>query len=202
MATRPIGRPREFDHDAVLDAAVELFWCRGYRGTSTRDLEKALSLRPSSLYNAFGSKRGLFDAALDRYQEMTTRALLDPLERTESGLQAVGDFFVALAGWVARDDRGGCMVVNLMAEDGGQTPEFTERSRAYRERVRQALRDCLVRAADAGEIDATDPDGRADLLLGLVLGLNVAARGGAARAEVTRLLEAAKGLVRSWQLAS
>ncbi len=61
-----MGRPRQFDTDAVLSAARAAFVRNGYRGTSIDDLLRATGLQRASLYSAFGSKRGLFIAALDR----------------------------------------------------------------------------------------------------------------------------------------
>ncbi|MPZ63501.1 MAG: hypothetical protein GEU93_19895, partial [Propionibacteriales bacterium] len=71
------------------------------------------------------------------------------------------------------------MVINLMAEDGGDNHVITRRTRRYRERVRQALRTALGRAAELGEIDDAAVNERADLLFGMVLALNMAVRGGA-----------------------
>ena len=62
-----MGRTATYDRDAVLKAAMELFWARGYHTTSLKDLERALDMRPGSIYAAFGSKEALFRAALDRY---------------------------------------------------------------------------------------------------------------------------------------
>ncbi len=109
------GRPRTFDEADVLDRAVELFWISGYRNTTTRELETALGISQSSIYNAFGSKQGLMAAALDRYESMTATALLEPLESGEHGLDAIATFFDSLAQWVTGDGRGGCMIINLMA---------------------------------------------------------------------------------------
>ena len=198
MATTA-GRPRAFDAGTVLDRAVDLFWKRGYRTTTTRDLEAVLGLSQSSLYNAFGSKHGLFMAALDRYENMTATALLEPLENSDRGLDAIDRFFVALGEWVTKDGRGGCMIINLMAEDGGDSDFVSIRTSAYRRRVRNALRDALGRAADLGETSHEDIGVRADLLFAAVLGLNIAARGGSLRAEVERLAEAARHLIRSWR---
>ena len=61
------GRKRAFDGDAALYTAMELFWRQGYEGTSIADLTQALGINPPSLYAAFGSKRELFEKALDRY---------------------------------------------------------------------------------------------------------------------------------------
>ena len=62
------GRPRAFDMDKALDAALDLFWRKGYEGTSIADLTKAMGINPPSLYAAFGGKETLFHQALDRYE--------------------------------------------------------------------------------------------------------------------------------------
>src|ERR1700691_6125334 len=66
---KKMGRPRGFDEQAVLDAAMRLFWERGYEGTSMADLTKAMNLSPPSIYAAFGDKMALFQAAAKRYAE-------------------------------------------------------------------------------------------------------------------------------------
>ena len=63
----PGGRKRAFDDQVALHTAMELFWRQGYEGTSIADLTQALGINPPSLYAAFGSKRELFEKALDRY---------------------------------------------------------------------------------------------------------------------------------------
>lgn len=212
MTTQPItvrnesprrgrGRPRAFETERVLEAALELFWTEGYRTTTTRTLETALGLSQSSIYNTFGSKKKLLDAALDRYETLTDRALLQPLERATEGLASVDCFFVALARWVTQDGKSGCMLINMMAEDGGSTACVTQRTRRYRERVREGLRQGLGRAASLGEIENDGLDDRADLLVGLVLGLNIAARGRASQDEQSRLLAAVRSQLRSWKVA-
>ena len=194
------GRPRGFDEAEVLDRAVDLFWRSGYRNTTTRDLEAALGISQSSLYNAFGSKQGLMQAALDRYESMTTTALLEPLEQAEHGLDAIGSFFDSLTRWVSGAGRRGCMIINLMAEEGGKDSMVNQRTTAYRNRVRNALHDALRRAVAADEATPGYVELRADLLFGEVLGINIAARGGAATDEVNRLVAGAHHLIDSWRV--
>ncbi len=191
-------RPRTFDEDQVLDQALELFWKRGYQATTTRDLEAELGLSQSSLYNAFGSKQALLHAALDRYEARIDHDLVGPLADAVTGLEAVDAFFVALGHWVTHDGRRGCMVINLMAEDGGATPAIRTRTRRYRHRVRTVLRRSLARACELGQVDADDVDLRADLLMSAVLGLNIAARGGASVAELQRLLAGTRAEIAGW----
>ncbi len=194
------GRPRGFDLDEALDAALELFWSEGYRTTSTRALEARLGVNQSSLYHAFGSKAGLLTAALDRYEHRIDEALVAPLEGSSLGLEAIERFFADLHRWITHDGKRGCLVINLMAEDGGEDALLTRRTRRYRQRVRTALEQALERAASLGEIGTDALPQRAELLFGMVLGLNIAVRGGASRAEVAGLLAGVQQQIAAWRL--
>lgn len=199
-STRQPGRPRKFETANVTDDAVELFWKKGFRATTTRDLQEMLGLGQSSIYNTFGSKRALLDSVLDRYEEMTTNALLQPLRQSTHGLAAIDRFFVSLKRWVTCDDRHGCMLTNIMAEDGGSTESIKRRTRAYRERLRRELQRVLQHASDNGELHKdVDVAASARLLVGLVLGINVAARGDAPDKEISELVAAVKAMVRGWK---
>src|SRR5215210_3872796 len=107
-----MGRPRSFDESAVLDQAVELFWSRGYEGTSMADLEEHLGIGRQSLYNAFGDKQDLFLRALERY---ATRGAAGPEARLTApgaGLAELRAYFDDVLEMVASSsDRRACMVV-------------------------------------------------------------------------------------------
>ena len=79
------GRPREFDIDEALERAMQVFWARGYDGTSLTDLTSAMGITKSSMYAAFGNKEQLFRKAVQRYAEgpasYVTRALREPTAR-------------------------------------------------------------------------------------------------------------------------
>ena len=66
-----MARPREFDEEAVLDAAVQCFWANGYEGASVRELASSMGIAGASLYNAFGDKQALYQRALARYVEQS-----------------------------------------------------------------------------------------------------------------------------------
>ena len=113
---------------------------------------------------------------------------------------AIDRFFSQLGHWVTHEGQRGCTLVNLMAEDGGETDEIRERTRRYRNRVRRAIRSALRRAVKRGETGAEAIDMRVESLMGMVLALNVAARGGAASSEMSRLIGGARYQVESWSV--
>jgi len=194
------GRPRAFDTDRALEQATALFWRRGYRATTTRDLEAAIGVAPSSLYHAFGSKSELLDAALSRYQEQLDRELLGPLRDGPAGLDAVDAFLSALARWLLADDTRGCLIGRMMSEGGAPEPVVVRRLGAYREDLRAALGAALSRAAAAGEVRPEDAGARVSLLVGAVLGLNLAVQAGFGAPEVEEIAAGTRAEVADWRL--
>ena len=73
LTGRPVGRPREFDEEVVLTAAMEAFWRKGFEATSLVDLTKATGLNKASLYRVFGDKHQLFMSALKNYSDIEFR---------------------------------------------------------------------------------------------------------------------------------
>src|SRR6202166_3627556 len=69
IKARALGRPRSFETGKALDAAMKVFWCKGYEGASLSDLTRAMGINRPSLYAAFGDKEALFRKFLDRYAE-------------------------------------------------------------------------------------------------------------------------------------
>lgn len=80
------GRPRNFEPDLVLENAMQLFWSQGYEATSLQDLLLATGLSKSSLYESFGNKQSLFEAAFTRYFDIRARQMRERLEQAESPL--------------------------------------------------------------------------------------------------------------------
>src|ERR1700731_2409737 len=88
-----MARPREFDEQAVLDAATEWFWKNGYEATSVRDLADRMDMTTASLYNAFGDKRALYRLVLDRYASVALRRCADALRGDMPPLRGIELFF-------------------------------------------------------------------------------------------------------------
>ncbi len=148
-----MARPREFDPDDVLDKAVLLFWRKGYEATSVQDLVEELGVNRGTMYNTWGSKHGLFLAALDRYRDRVADRLLGGLERSRDGAASIRKFFDGLiaVATTGRDLRG-CLMTNSAVEVGLRDPEAAARVRSYLEGMEAAFFHALSRAAARGEL--------------------------------------------------
>ena len=170
-------RPRAFDENTALDAAIRRFWADGFAATSMRDLGDAMGLGQASVYNAFGDKRALFAQCLDRYLDNTMRSRIRRLETSLPPRQAIEAFLKEI---VERslESRLGCLLANAALE---VAPHDTAISSVVAERMGELeafFRRCLVAGQQDGSIRRTiDPDDTARLLLTTVMGLRVLARG-------------------------
>lgn len=195
------GRPRTFEESEVLDSAMRVFWDKGFRRATTRDIEAATGLGPSSIANAFGSKKSLLETAMKHYEARAADRLVVPLESAVGGIDAIQTFFSDLVDWVTQDEHRGCLIINMMAENDESMVVVAERAQTYRDRVRAALRSGLQRAATLGEVDENSLEERVHLLFGMVLGINIAARGGAPRDEVDAMHHAVRAQLEHWRSA-
>ncbi|MEQ8834752.1 MAG: TetR/AcrR family transcriptional regulator [Miltoncostaeaceae bacterium] len=194
----PPGRPRTFDTDAALDAAVDVFWRRGYRRTTTRDLESALGLGQSSISSAFGSKVDLADRVFGRYLERLDAGLIAPLRQAPDGLAAIDRFLAGLGEWHAADGGRGCLVGRFAADGAGAEPRLAARLAQHRTALRRALDAALERAARDGEIDGDDRGTHRDLVVAVVLGLNLALQAGYRPGAHAALVRAGRAQVAAW----
>lgn len=172
-----MARPREFDEDAVLDAAVQCFWRRGYEATSVKDLIGVTGITAASLYNAYGDKRQLFRTALDRYVEGSVAARI---ERCESlpPREAIRAFFDEILSR-SLDDREhkGCMLVNSALEMAPNDPEFQKIILGVFRRLEGFFLNCIERGQETGEFSRLMPaQALARHLLGVLIGVRVLAR--------------------------
>jgi AcrR family transcriptional regulator len=177
-APRSAGRPRAFDAQAVVRAARDGFSEHGPELTSIADLERHTGLDRSSLYNAFRSKDALFEAALRSYLEEGIEARLSVLRQPEAGLKTVTTFFVGMAQTLRANPAQaarGCLMVNAVAELGGEDPRTTLAG-TYRDAFRSAFLSALRQAAARGEISRNRLRARSEILASLVMGLFVTAR--------------------------
>jgi AcrR family transcriptional regulator len=181
------GRPISFDKDAALEAAMLLFWERGFEGTSMADLTRAMGLNPSSIYAAFGDKHALFSLAVQRYMDSrgkyATKALEEPT--LEKVIRALFDNTVAflttpghpptcmtLAGTM------GCSVDATPAKD-----LMTE----IRKQNEVAMRKRLLQARKSGELsENVNVDDYTRYLSSILAGLSIQAANGSTKTELKR----------------
>ncbi|MCO6414335.1 MAG: TetR/AcrR family transcriptional regulator [Thiogranum sp.] len=107
------GRPRIFEEEQALDAALGVFWRRGYQGASLAELTQAMGVSKPSLYAAFGNKEQLYLAALERYREQQLTRHAEALAAEPDLEKAMRRFLRSIARMVTAPELpGGCMVVN------------------------------------------------------------------------------------------
>lgn len=195
---RPLGRPREFDGDSVVDAVVQLFWERGYAGTSIGDVVERTGLSKSSLYGAFGTKDALFRLALDRYLADHEAVVGTTLVSGTEGLADI-DAFLDRVGEQAELESPvrGCFIVNTSTEMGGTEPAVVDCGLRHRAFLQQGFEAALSRAAASGEFMADRIESTASVLVTTMIGLAVMMSGGATVDEIRVHIAAAKLLLRS-----
>lgn len=132
-----MGRPRSVADSQLLDAAMQAFWRDGYDGVSTRALEAATGLPASSLYHRFGSKDGLFAAALDHYLARVVDARIRRHLAQDDALAGLRDFFTSV--YRARGPYRACLLANTLAEPAARLPAIAPRVAAGTERLQGAL---------------------------------------------------------------
>ena len=183
------GRPREFDVDAALAAALRVFWSKGYEGASLTELTEAMGIARPSLYAAFGDKKALFRRALDLYEQeklgYISLALSAPTSR-EVAERLLGG---ALDSQTSACEPRGCLgVIGSMAcgseAEGVRAEVITRRASAH-----AALVARMERALAEGDLPAgADPAGLARFLLTIMQGMAVQAGAGATRDELAQVV--------------
>ena len=186
------GRPRGFDTDEALDAAVEVFWRQGYEGTTLDDLTSAMGINRPSLYAAFGNKEETFKQAVARYAEVDMAYVGDALE--EPTARAVAEHYLRsnVRAITTPGKPAGCLSIQGglagSAEDQ-RIVRFLADSRASGE---HRLAERFRRAVAEGDLDADEaPADLAKYLVTVSAGLAVQASAGASRASLQRVAERA-----------
>ncbi len=174
---RCVGRPRSFDDDDVVDRAMEAFWTHGYANTSPAQLAEATGVGKGSLYNAFNSKRELFDRALARYDQQVSELRQDLLSRPgttreciRSALRFIVDFDLA------QPSRRGCLAGNTAVELAGHDPQIAQTIRTMQEHSVAALAARIEQGHRDGDVSpGLDARAFAELLANTLAGLRVMA---------------------------
>ena len=179
------GRPRTFDADKALDAAMHVFWRKGYEGTSLSDLTTAMEISRPSLYAAFGDKEALFRQVLDRYAAGPASYLKAALNAptaygcVELLLMGAVDLLTALG------HPSLCLIAQGTLVCGEETDAIRREVNARRQRGETGLRTRLERAVSEGELPPdTDAAGLTRYFVTVMRGLGISALSGANREEL------------------
>jgi len=187
-----MGRPREFDVDDALQTAMELFWRKGYEGTSLTDLTEGMGITRPSLYGFFGNKEELFLKALDRYDQKQMvffrEALEEPKARTvaERVLKGYADM------QTAECNPNGCLGINGALACSEAAVEIQKCLIEGRRRVEHALAERFERANAEGDLPAgCSPPDLARYIMTVTQGTAVQAASGADRAALYKVIDMA-----------
>jgi AcrR family transcriptional regulator len=182
-----MGRPQTFDTPEVVRAARAVFWERGYEDASLPALEASTGLHRSSLYHAFGSKRGLFDAAVSSYLDEVIRPRLHPLLEPQVAPDAIVDYLCGLRDALTRPGsqaaRSGCLLVNAAGAPIARDRTVADVVARYRSELHAALRAGI--AARLPRLGPAECDTRATVVTALVLAAMTLARIDSAQAGAT-----------------
>ncbi|MFI0486693.1 TetR/AcrR family transcriptional regulator [Actinomadura sp. 9N215] len=192
MAAR--GRPRTFDPDTALRQALDVFWERGYEGTSINDLAQAMGIASASIYACFGSKQDLFRKVMALYGSTSGEPPRRALREEPTARAAIHAMLRATADQITRSDAPHYCMLILAAPTGAVENHAIREFLADRRRgMLDTVRERLARGVADGDLTVA-PDGldaMARYYTTVVQGLSLQARDGADRAELEAVVTCA-----------
>lgn len=183
-------RTKEFEPDEIADAAMRVFWARGYAATSVQDLVEGTGLSRSSLYSTFESKQGLYQQALRRYQAITT-ANVELMASPGSTKDVIRQLLMRIVEDELGDpQRRGCLVANATLELAGHDESVAELVADNFQRLQKALEKLIVRGQQSGEVAVEkNPRALARFFVSTMQGMRVLSKGSPARQRRQCLLD-------------
>ena len=180
-----LGRPREFDMDAALDQAMQVFWRQGYEGASMADLTTAMGINSPSVYAAFGNKHGLFKAVLDHYDK-TRAGFLREVLAAPTAKDAASRFLIGVAERATNPSHPpGSLLVQSGLTCGHAAAKIPEEVARHRAGAELALRERFECSTAAKELPTgAEPPALARYLIAVANGMYVQASSGATRDEL------------------
>lgn len=193
------GRPRAFDPDKALEAAMRLFWEHGYEATSLAMLREAMGLTPPQIYNAFTDKETLFRMALVRYHQTEIAFASEALSAPVSTHEAIRRLLLGAAeSYTAPGKPGGCLFISGALAASPQAQAIADELKTYRKASEAGIAARLVRGQAAGDLAVgVSAEGAAKYLMSVMHGMSIQARDGAS-AEELRVL--ARTALAAWSI--
>lgn len=146
-------RARPYDRETALNAAVHLFWSKGYHATSLKDLEAALQMKPGSIYAAFSSKEALYLAALERFFQASRAAFARDMQDATSPLGAMSNYLLQLARSRSEEPQGqACMLIKTVIDTTATDAAIADRANGYIEEMQADFAAVIDRAKAIGEL--------------------------------------------------
>ena len=187
------GRPREFDREKALAAAMLVFWRKGFLATSMNDLCDAMEIRSPSLYAAFGSKENLYIEAVEHYKRTYEPLLWKCLDGSPTARECMEAVLLQAARGLRKSGKcpGGCMVTLAILDEDVPAPIPSVLRKARRHQF-DMLKGRLQAAQTAGELPASaDLNSLSRFYLGTIQGIAIQARDGATLAELEGMVRIA-----------
>lgn len=187
------GRPRAFDLERALDAAMHLFWEHGYEATSLAMLREAMGLTPPQIYNAFADKETLFRKALERYHQTEIGFALDALSAPVPTREAIRRLLMGAAETYSRPGKpGGCLFISGGLATSPQAQAIADELKTYRKASEAAIAERLEKGRALGEFPRDfSVEAFAKYLAGVMNGMSIQARDGASAEELRVLAQTA-----------
>jgi len=192
-----MGRPKNFDETKALQAAMRLFWQKGYPATSLKELEIVMGLNPTSIYNAFGSKSGLFEKALKLYLDTVLIKFLTPLNTAKPIAEVINSMLMEVINLhYNKPNPGGCMVVLSLLE----SDQLDEGAKIMLDSALFLLRDAIIKrleqGQESGEINLRlKCSVTANHMVALIPGVITMAKSGFSRKELEELMVSSSTLL-------
>lgn len=188
-----MARPREYDEDQVLEAAMQAFWTRGYEATSMADLMEATGLAKGSVYKGFRDKHAFFMRALERYLARGRARLASLMDDDLSAHEMLGAWLAEVLNMnFAPGVRKGCFKINCSVELAPHDVEVRKLLRAHERALEAMMAKTVARGVREGSLrEDIDPQVAARWLETVIAGIAVSAKTGMTRAEAEAMTELA-----------
>lgn len=173
-----MARTKDFDENEVLSKAIQLFWFKGYNGTSMQDLVDALGISRSSLYDTYTDKHTLFVKALESYQITGAAKIQEIIDHTESAKETVKKMLeLATNDLVCDKQQKGCFMVNAEIEVAPHDTEISALVCKNDQQMEDAFYRVIQKGKDHGEIkNQQDARALARFMLNTIKGMRVTAK--------------------------